>query len=70
VGEGSGEGNVLDFQQHLEGSPLPYLLHTRSHPLGLSVQFGGPWEGWLSDWTWGCLPSLKHPTPQGLAGVR
>lgn len=53
VGEGGGEGNVLDFQ-HLEGSPLPYLLHTRTHPWGLPSQCGGSWEGWLLDWGRGC----------------
>lgn len=70
MGEGGGEGNVLDFQQHLEGSSLLYLLHTRSHPWGLPVQHGGSWEGQLLDL--GCLPSLKHPTStlQGLAEAR
>lgn len=68
VGEDGGEGKVLDFQQHLEGSPLPYLLHTQSHPWGLSVQYGGSWECWLLDLEY--LSSLKHPTPipQDLAG--
>lgn len=40
---------MLDFQQHLEGSPFPHLLCTWPHPWGLSAQSDGSWEGWLLD---------------------
>lgn len=46
---------MLDFQQHLEGSPFP-------HPWGLSAQSDGSWEGWLLEHTctWAVFRACHH----------
>lgn len=67
---------MLDFQQHLEGSPLPsppHLLCAWPHPWGLSAQSDGSWEGWLLECTrthargWSsALANTKAPSHKAL----